>query len=142
MTWLQAILTAVLVAAGDQLTKAVVLARGPVVAATAPRPFVSIRCMLNPRGALAPFVGVTGLLALWAAAVVLAAVVLASGFAGRGALVPIGIGAMLGGAAGNVLDRLGRGAIVDFIAIGPWPVFNLADAAIVAGIGLVLLALS
>ena len=47
----------------------------------------------------------------------------------------------IGGAAGNLLDRVRRGAIVDFIAVGPWPVFNLADAAIVAGIGLALLSL-
>jgi signal peptidase II len=42
----------------------------------------------------------------------------------------------LGGAAGNVADRVRRGAIVDFIAIGRWPPFNLADAAIVVGVGL------
>jgi signal peptidase II len=40
-----------------------------------------------------------------------------------------------------VLDRLMRGAVVDFVAIGPWPVFNLADAALVAGAGAVLLTL-
>jgi signal peptidase II len=58
---------------------------------------------------------------------------------GHDTLVPIGIGAALGGATGNVLDRLYRGAVVDFVAIGPWPVFNLADAALVAGAGLILL---
>jgi signal peptidase II len=53
----------------------------------------------------------------------------------------IGASAILGGAAGNLVDRLRRGAVVDFIAIGPWPVFNIADASIVGGIGLVLVAL-
>jgi signal peptidase II len=61
------------------------------------------------------------------------------GLLGREALVPIGIGAAIGGATGNIIDRLRRGAVVDFVAIGPWPIFNLADAALVAGTGLVLL---
>ena len=36
----------------------------------------------------------------------------------------------------TMLDRLRRGAIMDFVAIGPWQVFNLADAALVVGAGL------
>jgi signal peptidase II len=141
MIWLEAMLAAVLVAAGDQASKAVVLARRPVAAATAPRPFVAIRCLLNRRGALVPFIGTRALIVLWAAAVVLGALALAYGLPDHGRLAPIGIGAVIGGAGGNVLDRLRRGAIVDFIAVGPWPVFNLADAAIVAGAGLVLISL-
>lgn len=45
----------------------------------------------------------------------------------------VALGAALGGAGGNVLDRLRRGGVVDFIDVGAWPVFNLADVAIVAG---------
>jgi signal peptidase II len=44
-----------------------------------------------------------------------------------------GIVAALAAAASNLGDRLARGEIVDFIAIGRWPAFNLADVAIVAG---------
>lgn len=51
-----------------------------------------------------------------------------------------GVAIALGGATANLVDRLARGRIVDFIEIGPWPVFNLADAGIVAGLGLILLA--
>jgi signal peptidase II len=141
MMWFASMLVAVLVAAGDQVSKAAVLARAPALASAGRRPFVSICCMLNRRGALAPFVGVPALLALWGAVVVFAALTLAYGVSGHGVLMPIGIGAVIGGAAGNVLDRVRRGAVVDFIAVGWWPVFNLADAAIVAGIGLVLLSL-
>ena len=141
MIWLVSMLAAVLVAAGDQVSKAVVLARWRPTAATAPRPFVAIRCLLNRNGALGRFVGARALLVLWAAAVAGAALALAYGVPGHDVLAPIGIGAIVGGAGGNVLDRLRRGAIVDFIAVGPWPVFNLADAAIVAGAGLVLISL-
>lgn len=38
---------------------------------------------------------------------------------------------LLGGAMGNVADRIGRGAVVDFLDFHVWPVFNLADTAIV-----------
>src|SRR5688500_3732282 len=44
-----------------------------------------------------------------------------------------GLGALLGGAAGNLLDGFNRRAVTDFIDLRVWPVFNLADAAIVAG---------
>jgi signal peptidase II len=45
-----------------------------------------------------------------------------------------GLGMALGGAAGNMADRLRWGAVIDFIDLGWWPVFNLADVAIVAGL--------
>jgi signal peptidase II len=53
-----------------------------------------------------------------------------------GALARVSLGAALGGASGNVLDRLRNGAVVDFIDLRWWPVFNLADVAIVAGVAL------
>jgi signal peptidase II len=51
----------------------------------------------------------------------------------------VSLGLLLGGATGNLADRLfrspgpGRGAVVDFIDFRVWPVFNLADSAIVVG---------
>ena len=48
-------------------------------------------------------------------------------------LVSAGFGLALGGAAGNVAGRFTRGAVIDFVAAGPWPLFNLADGAMVAG---------
>ena len=41
-----------------------------------------------------------------------------------------GAGGMLGGALGNLVDRLPDGSVTDFIALGPWPRFNLADTAL------------
>lgn len=48
--------------------------------------------------------------------------------------VRISLGLQLGGAMGNLLDRVRLGFVVDFIDFGFWPVFNLADVAIVAGV--------
>jgi len=41
----------------------------------------------------------------------------------------------VGGALGNVMDRLRFGSVVDYLDVYVWPVFNLADAAIVVGAG-------
>ncbi|MGN6030307.1 MAG: signal peptidase II, partial [Thermomicrobiales bacterium] len=54
------------------------------------------------------------------------------------ALVPIAVGLVLGGAIGNLLDRIRIGYVVDFVAVGSFPRFNVADSAIT--IGLVLMA--
>jgi signal peptidase II len=78
------------------------------------------------------------------------AVVVALGFWLRRAeskLVAVAIGAIAGGAIGNVIDRLRYGAVVDFIhahvdtAWGnySWYVFNVADAAIVCGVAALIL---
>jgi signal peptidase II len=53
----------------------------------------------------------------------------------------LGLGLTVGGAVGNIVDRIFRGAVVDFIDIGPWPVFNLADVSIVLGVSLLVLVL-
>jgi signal peptidase II len=70
-----------------------------------------------------------------------------------------GLALVLGGATGNLLDRVARGEVVDFLDVyvshpavaewlqarfgtAHWPTFNLADAAIVAGAGLLLLDLA
>ncbi len=49
-------------------------------------------------------------------------------------LLRIALGLQLGGALGNLLDRLTQGSVTDFLDFGPWPVFNVADTAVVAGV--------
>ena len=44
------------------------------------------------------------------------------------------LGLVLGGTAGNLVDRLRLGYVTDFIDIGIWPAFNIADSAIVIGL--------
>lgn len=52
-----------------------------------------------------------------------------------------GLALALGGALGNLVDRLACGAVRDFIDVGFWPTFNLADAGITVGAVLLVLAL-
>lgn len=49
-------------------------------------------------------------------------------------LLRLSLGLQLGGAFGNLIDRLRLGAVTDFIDVSRWPVFNLADASIVTGL--------
>ena len=46
-----------------------------------------------------------------------------------------GVMALLGGAVGNLIDRIESGLVVDYLDFRFWPVFNLADIAIVIGVG-------
>jgi signal peptidase II len=59
-----------------------------------------------------------------------------------GILAFIGLGLIIGGAVGNLLDRIFRGEIIDYIDLGWWPVFNVADVAILVGAIIVLVVYS
>jgi signal peptidase II len=51
-----------------------------------------------------------------------------------GPLVKVSLGLLLAGAIGNLIDRLTVGHVTDFIDVGPWYIFNIADASIVCGV--------
>jgi len=93
-------------------------------------PVVSIEIAQNTGISFSRFAG-AGPWLIAAVAIVCAALV---GGVLRGPVryaLPLGI--VLGGALGNLIDRLRLGHVVDYIAIVHWPTFNLADVAIAAG---------
>jgi len=49
-------------------------------------------------------------------------------------LIRLSMGMLLGGAIGNLIDRLTRGYVTDFISVGNFPVFNIADSSISVGV--------
>lgn len=55
------------------------------------------------------------------------------------AWVPTGL--LVGGALGNLIDRVRQGSVTDFLKVPHWPAFNLADAAITVGVVALVLAL-
>jgi signal peptidase II len=60
-----------------------------------------------------------------------------------GKLLATALGLVIGGALGNLVDRLRFGAVVDFLDVHAagfhWPAFNVADAAITIGVGILLI---
>jgi signal peptidase II len=51
----------------------------------------------------------------------------------------LALGLVVGGALGNLVDRVRAGAVIDFIDVRVWPVFNVADIAITIGVGLLVI---
>ena len=78
------------------------------------------------------------LILLWLAAVASGIMLHAAGDKLQSHAAMAGLGAAVGGAAGNLYDILRRRHVVDFIDFGWWPAFNVADIAIVGGLMLAL----
>ena len=91
----------------------------------------------NPGAAFGLLPGQAGLLALFALVAVIGIVGAARRW--RSPLAHTGLGLLLGGATGNLVDRARVGTVTDFIDLRVWPVFNVADIAIVVGSGLLAL---
>ncbi len=51
----------------------------------------------------------------------------------------LAMGLQFGGAVGNLIDRVYQGYVTDFISVGNFPVFNIADACITVGVGVLIL---
>ena len=125
------------VVAVDQLTKVW------VVATLSDRPLhivghtIELRLSRNPGSAFSLFQAFTPLLAVLASIV---AVVLAHAVRrAEERVMVVALSLVLGGALGNLCDRLFRapgflrGEVVDFVRLGSWPSFNVADSAITVG---------
>lgn len=101
---------------------------------------LSLRLVFNAGGAFGIFQGVPGLFLVATVAISALILVWARKVTGRSWGIPLGM--VLGGGLGNVADRLFRdtdGRVVDFVDLHVWPVFNVADMAIVTGVGLLLI---
>ena len=134
------LIAALVVVIADQLTKTIALetlSDGPVDLISGA---ITFRLSYNPGGVfglgqdfpvvfLVATIAVVGFILVWARKI-----------DDRRWLVPLGL--VLGGGLGNVADRILRdtdGRVVDFIDLHVWPIFNLADSAIVTGVLLILL---
>lgn len=103
--------------------------------------FVQFTLVYNTGAAFSLGTGYT-----WVFTVIATIVVLAIAYIGWRVRSPwwgVTLGLMMGGAAGNLVDRYfrgetpGTGAVVDFISVGNFPVFNIADSCVVVGACLV-----
>ncbi|HVF52781.1 MAG TPA: signal peptidase II [Actinomycetota bacterium] len=123
----------------DQYTKHLALERladGPVDIGS----WLSLRLSFNPGGAFGVLSGAPGF--FLAATLVIAAVIVWWAWTAPSPSWAIPLGLILGGGLGNATDRLFRstdGMVVDFIDLHWWPIFNVADSAIVCGVTLLLI---
>jgi signal peptidase II len=104
---------------------------------------VSFRLARNTGGAFSLFQAFTPVLAVVAA--VVAGLLVRTVRRTHDTLLVVALSLVLGGAIGNLIDRVFRspgflhGAVVDFVHIGRWPTFNVADSAITIGAVLVVI---
>jgi signal peptidase II len=132
-TALRAVLVAVAVIAADQATKAIVRHDIGPFEQIHVIPGVKLVYRLNSGVAFSVFSG--------GGAVVVVVAVLALGALLaffithlRRRLVWLPTGLLVGGAAGNLIDRVRDGAVTDFVKLPHWPAFNLADTCITLGV--------
>ena len=139
---------AIVVAILDQLSKAAVLAHfagRPLGDRETITSFFSLALTFNRGISFGLFSGGAGLNALVFSIAAAAIIALLIFWLSRATspFLAVAIGLIIGGAVGNVIDRLRLGAVVDFLDfhVGSlhWPAFNLADSAICIGVAAMLL---
>ena len=131
--WARAGLVLVAVFAADQLTKALVRSKLEVGEVREALPFLDI-VRVNNDGIAFGFLGGGQAVVVVAVAAALCGLVVFFALHADRPLVWLPTGLLLGGALGNVFDRVRDGAVTDFIKVPHWPAFNLADVAITVGV--------
>jgi len=141
--------TALVVVILDQLSKAAILAHfaGRAFDGDAITPFFSLVLTLNRGMSFGLFNAGPGGGGINAVVFSLAAAVIVAGLVYwlnriTSPLLAVAVGLIIGGAVGNVVDRIRHGAVVDFLDVHlgsyHWPAFNLADSAICLGVAAML----
>jgi signal peptidase II len=138
--WARAALLLALVIAADQVTKALVrgsIAPGEERTVIGPLSFVHV----HNKGVAFGFLGGGGIPVLVVTFAALAALVAYFARHPERPLLWLPTGLLLGGALGNIVDRLRQGYVTDFIHVPHWPSFNVADVCITLGVVALVLAL-
>ncbi len=127
----------------DQWTKELVRDRlqvgeiwSPIAAIT---PYIRIVHWKNSGAAFGMLQGFGGVFTILAIIVALVIIYYFPQIGSHDKLLRLALGLQLGGALGNLVDRLTQGYVTDFISVGSFPVFNIADSSIT--IGVIILAL-
>jgi signal peptidase II len=132
-TTVRTLLVAVAVVAADQATKALVRGSIGPLETVHVIPGVKLIRATNSGVAFSVFSG-AGPVVVIVALIALGALLAFFVTHVHRRLVWLPTGLLLGGAAGNLIDRVRLGAVTDFIKLPHWPAFNLADACITIGV--------
>ena len=139
---LMLVLIALVVIALDQLTKRAVqqnLALGESLLVFPPWEFVRIVHWVNTGAAFGMFQGGNAVLIGLTVAITLAILIYYQTLPEDHLFQRICLALMVGGSIGNLIDRLTLGYVVDFVAVGRFPVFNLADSCVTVSVILLLI---
>lgn len=138
--WREAVIAGVALAvlAVDQLSKAAVAHYltpltpwNPIAALT---PYLSLTYVTNTGAAFGLFPQLAAVYPYINLAIVTGLLLFYRRFGVEHRLLPVSLGLQMGGALGNLADRLRLGYVVDFLDIKIWPVSNVADICIVTGV--------
>lgn len=129
----------------DQLTKSYVRAHLPLGGYWAPwdwmMPYARFVHILNTGVAFGMFQNFGKIFGVFAVVIAVAIIYYFPRVPRSDGLLRLALAMQLAGAAGNLIDRvLNNGAVTDFISVGTFAVFNVADASITVGVGIMLLA--
>ena len=132
------VVIAILIVVFDQVTKHWVRTTIPEYSSWMPIPWlvkiVTFTHLRNSGAAFGMFPGLGPLFMVVAAGVIIAIIVYYRKLAEESWLLRIAFGLQLGGATGNLIDRLFHDMhVTDFVDFGWWPVFNVADSSVVIG---------
>lgn len=140
-------LLAAALAAVDQATKAIVAAALHLGARVEVTPWFNLVHVLNPGAAFSFLADASGWQRYFLSAIGLTVSAVLVWMLWRGVknrLEAVAYASLIGGALGNVIDRLRLGAVVDYLDFywrdWHWPAFNLADILVVGGAGLLIVA--
>ena len=92
-----------------------------------------ITYILNPGAAFGLFANQTFFFIVLAVLMIAAVIYFYPAIKRESTWMQVGIGLLLGGAIGNLIDRIQIGMVVDFFDFRIWPIFNIADVGIVCG---------
>ena len=137
---------AILIIALDQILKAIVRLNLNFGESWSPfsgylKSFIRVVHWENYGAAFGLFQGGGVVFGLLAAVVSLVIIIFYSRIPPEHVLMRVALAMQMGGALGNLIDRIRFGPVTDFIAVGTFPVFNIADASITVGVALLLFAL-
>lgn len=129
----------------DQITKNIVRSNLAVGETWMPlewlAPFARFVHWKNTGAAFGLFQSASTILAIMAIVIAIAIIFYFPQIPSKDTLSRIALAMQLGGAVGNLIDRLTIGHVTDFISVGSFPVFNVADSSITIGVGILLLSM-
>ena len=132
-----ALLTIILVIIFDQITKTII-ANNQLNSTIYEFSFIKIKYVLNTGVAFSLFTGINDILRYFMPLAVILLFFLLYSYKDN-IILKFAFSLQIAGAIGNFIDRLHKPGVIDFIGIGWWPLFNIADSAITIGLSLLIL---